>query len=318
MKLLGISSGRKMGNGEILLKEALMGAEEQGVDIEIIRLMDLKIKPCTGCISCNRDMFNGGPGKCVIKGDDMPFFNEKLMECDGMILSAPVYSLSPPGYYKMVADRIGPSHDTAFKLQAQKEGNRDIDPRNFKTRVGALIAVGGSQRSWNTLALPLMNAFTWPIQVNIVDQIHLYNISRIGHIVMNEEALQRARRLGHNVAEAMGKTESELKFMGDDPGICPVCHSDLILLTRKNPVMCPICGIEGTLTMDGDEIKVTFDKEAMKKSHLTMEGRKEHYFEIRENISLGQHFKDEIPKRLKKYKAYKPYSRPERLQQKRV
>lgn len=35
MKLLGLTCGRKMGCSEILLKEALMGAEELGIDVEI-------------------------------------------------------------------------------------------------------------------------------------------------------------------------------------------------------------------------------------------------------------------------------------------
>jgi len=312
MKLLGLTSGRKMGNGEILLKEALMGAEEMGVGVEIIRLMDLRIKPCTGCVSCTKEMFTGGPGKCVIKGDDMPFLDEKLMDCDGVILAAPVYSLTPPGYYKLVADRIGPSHDTSFKLQAQTEGNRGIDPRNFKRRVGGLIAVGGSQWSWNTLGLSLMHTFTWPMQITVIDQLHVFNISRYGHVVMMEEALERARRLGRNVAEAMGKPEREVKFMGDDAGMCPSCHSNLMLVTRKNPVMCPICGIEGVLKVEGDEIVVTFDDKELKKSHLTMEGRKEHYFEVRDNVRQGERFKDKIPERLEKYRSYKSYSRPDR------
>ena len=29
-----------------------MAAEEKGVEVEILRLHDLKIKPCTGCTTC--------------------------------------------------------------------------------------------------------------------------------------------------------------------------------------------------------------------------------------------------------------------------
>jgi len=46
MKLLGLACGRRMGNSGILLREALMGAEELGVDVEILRLLDLDLKPC--------------------------------------------------------------------------------------------------------------------------------------------------------------------------------------------------------------------------------------------------------------------------------
>jgi len=57
MKVLGLACGRKMSNTEILVKEALMGAEETGAEVELVRLMDLNIKPCTGCNSCVIDLF---------------------------------------------------------------------------------------------------------------------------------------------------------------------------------------------------------------------------------------------------------------------
>jgi multimeric flavodoxin WrbA len=97
MKLLGLSTGRKMGNSEILLKEALMAAEEAGAEVELLRLHDLHIKPCIGCISCSKDQQSGGTGACVIKDDDMPFFNEKLLACDGLIIGVPVYIMPPRG-----------------------------------------------------------------------------------------------------------------------------------------------------------------------------------------------------------------------------
>ena len=49
MKVLGLSCGRRMGNSEVLLREALAETENRGADIEIIRLGDLAVKPCTGC-----------------------------------------------------------------------------------------------------------------------------------------------------------------------------------------------------------------------------------------------------------------------------
>ena len=57
MKILGISVGRKMSNTEILVKEALMGAEEMDAEVEFVRLHDLNLKPCTGCNACVIDLF---------------------------------------------------------------------------------------------------------------------------------------------------------------------------------------------------------------------------------------------------------------------
>ena len=46
MKVLGIvTSHRRLGNTEILTKEALMGAEEHGAEVEILRLTDYHILP---------------------------------------------------------------------------------------------------------------------------------------------------------------------------------------------------------------------------------------------------------------------------------
>ena len=46
-RIIGLSCGRVNGNSEPLLKEALMGAEEIGVQSEIVRAMELKVKHCT-------------------------------------------------------------------------------------------------------------------------------------------------------------------------------------------------------------------------------------------------------------------------------
>ena len=80
MKLLGLVCGRRMGNSELLLREALMAAEElrSDIEVEILRIADLDIKPCAGCKRCLR--FQGGLSACIQK-DDPPFFFETFMNC---------------------------------------------------------------------------------------------------------------------------------------------------------------------------------------------------------------------------------------------
>ena len=95
MKLLGLSCGRRMQNTEVLVKGAMMAAEESGADVGMIRLLDLDIKPCSGCTLCVQSLRQGGPGKCSIK-DDLHFVDEQLMACDGLILGAPLYVLGTP------------------------------------------------------------------------------------------------------------------------------------------------------------------------------------------------------------------------------
>jgi multimeric flavodoxin WrbA len=53
MKVLGIvCSPRKGGNTEILVQEALAGAKESGAEIELLRIREMKIGPCDGCMTC--------------------------------------------------------------------------------------------------------------------------------------------------------------------------------------------------------------------------------------------------------------------------
>ena len=121
MKVLGISCGRRMSNTEIMVKEALMGAEEAGAEVEFLRLHDFYIKPCTGCNSCVVDLMEkGGGGTCALKNDDFPFIDDKIMDCDGLILGSPIYEKSPSGQLKTLEDRMGPSHDQGFRIIAQK------------------------------------------------------------------------------------------------------------------------------------------------------------------------------------------------------
>ncbi len=319
MKLLGLSCGRKMQNTEVLVKEAMMAAEEQGAEVGMIRLLDLDIKPCTGCVTCVRSLMQGGPGKCVIK-DDLHFVEEQLMECDGLILGSPVFVLTPHGLLKIISDRFGPSHDYAFRMGAKQVRDargtgKGPDERSFKARVGGFISVGGAVTPhWLSLGLPLMNLFTFPSHIQVVDQMQVLGVSRWGHVVLNDEAMMRARKLGRSVAQAMGKSEKELRWMGDDPGTCPVCHSNLLTVTRKNPVECAICGIKGEIKVEGDEITVAFSGEEQKKARLTIAGKVEHYEEIRDNFRIAATRKDldQIPGRLKRYEAYREIEKKSR------
>jgi len=317
MKLLGLSCGRKMGNSEIMLKEALMAAEALGAEVEIIRLIDLDIKPCLHCLQC--PWHPKGPKGCIHK-DDAPFLWDKIMDCDGLIISSPVYSLTPPALLLNVRDRIlGPKADIAFIDEYKKAGYKDVrfnrqafvDERIFKPRPGGLISIGGAPYSdWVTLAIPVLHTLTFSLQVEIVDQIQLIGIGAPGAVLLNEEALEKAKRLGRNVAKTMGKTRNEMHYLGEEKGICPSCHLNLLVIGEKSGVMCPICGIKGTLKIENGEISYFFSEEEKKKSRLTIEGKRIHFYEILDVFRNFEKRMNEVPEKLKKYESYKPFVVP--------
>jgi multimeric flavodoxin WrbA len=320
MKVLGISCGRRQSNTEILVKEALMGAEEASADVELVHLHDLTIKPCTGCNSCVVDLFEKcGSGKCVIKDDDFAFIDDKMMEADGLVIGSPIYEKSPSGQLKSLNDRMGPSHDMAFRLAAKKmRAERGItddngpDERAFKPRAASLIAVGGSE--WNTLALPLLSLFTLPMQIEVVDRIQANWVALPKVVLLRDDLIERAHRSGRHVVETLRKPLEEAVYIGE-PGICPVCHSKVIEVAADGaayPSICGVCGVRGTLgAADG---KVTFDvtQEDWAHSHMLLSGKFEHLDELVDVSLKPAPRMAELPELYAKYKEYLTYSKPAR------
>ena len=309
MKILGISVGRKMSNTEVLIKEALLGAKECGADVEFIRLHDYKILPCTGCNACVVNLFEkSGTGECTIKNDDFSFIDDKIMECDGLILGSPIYEKTPSGLLKILNDRMGPSHDVAFRLAAKEnrkkqglEQSSGPDERAFKKRAAALIAVGGSE--WDNLALPMLHLFALPMQFDVVEKMLVNWVALPGSIVFQEEKLREAHEAGKHVVNTLLHPEQEAVYAGD-PGMCPICHSKLLEIRQNDaayPVVCGICGVKGTLSVENHKVKFLVSEEDRVHSHVLMSGKFEHLAELNER-SLHMDFDlQEKIRRLRKY-----------------
>lgn len=101
MKKVLILSGspRKGGNSDILCDEFCKGAVAAGNEVEKIRVTERKIAPCTGCYFCKES-----GGRCALN-DDMPEILEKIIACDVLVLSTPVYFYSMSAQLKAVIDR---------------------------------------------------------------------------------------------------------------------------------------------------------------------------------------------------------------------
>lgn len=320
MKVLGISCGRRMSNTEIMVKEALMGAEETGAEVEFVRLQDLHIKPCTGCNSCVIDLFERcGSGRCVIKNDDLGFIDEKIMECDGLVLGSPIYEKTPTGQLKTLNDRMGPSHDQGFRLITKKrreemgitEGEGP-DERSFKPRAASLIAVGGSE--WDTLALPVMSLFTLSMQIEVVDRILVNWIGLPRVVALRDDLLERARRSGRHVAETLQRPIEEAEYIGE-PGLCPICHSKLIEVRNDRdvyPAICGICGVRGTLSVGDGKASFTVSDEDRPFSHVLLSGKFHHLEELRDVSLKPPADMDQLGAKTLKYRNYLTPSKPAR------
>ena len=303
-----------MGNGEILLREALMAADQvPEVETELIRLQDLEIKPCTGCIGCVKNIVQGGAGHCPQK-DDFAFFEEKFYDCDAILISTPVYIMTPSGNFRTLCDRFGPSHDAAFAEYAKvmSGGNNKSDQRIFKHRIAGFISVGGAPvNNWTPMGLPLMNLFTFPMNVQVLDQMQVLRAGESGQVLFQDDTIRRAAKMGQNIAQALSLPAEQQKWVGDEQGTCPVCHSGLMVVGKSAQIECAICGIKGTLKSSGESLDVTFSPEEQAKSRLTMAGKRIHVQEIVQVTGEFFAVKDQLPAKIEKYRSYKvKLSRP--------
>lgn len=300
-KIIGLSCGRKNGNSEILLKEALMGAGELGVESDIIRAMDLRVKPCTGCESCSIAMARGKEVRCAIKDDDVPWILEKtLVEDCGLIVSGPVYHLRANSYFEIIHERMLPTmfrHPEVLK----------------KTRVGAIISVGGGEPEWTPLGLTSMNIFVQHSRI-LVDQMQVNYVGRPAAVLMQEKQLKRARELGRRVARAMMMPIKQVKFVGDETEVsCPVCHCNVLKVPAKLPnVFCPVCWVKGVITINEDKMKVKWDEEDTKHPRLSERGVSTH-LELIKNLQTKFYAEDleKVKERVKKYISYGRIIKPD-------
>jgi multimeric flavodoxin WrbA len=307
MKVLALLAGRKNGNGEILAKEALMRAEELGAEVSMLNLHDYNIKSCSGCESCAVKFTQKHEApECVYKNaDDMDGIMQQWLAADGVIVAVPAYSFMPAGIYRVFTDR-----HLAYEPNFHKQvGNQAY----FRHRVGGIIGNGGSTRSWMSLTLESINITLLAQDIKVVDQVMVNRLPRPGQVVLDEDALRRARQLGENIVTGI-KNYASVGFLGDpNLGWCPICHSNLLSLGEPHwngvcyPIECPICHCGGDLEKDENgQWKFVIQADGQEKSMLDGRGAKDHFFEIRETMQTYYQNKHVVDEKVKKYRDYKP------------
>lgn len=315
MKVLAISMGRKNHNCDIIAKQALMAAEKAGADVKFINTMNMEISHCRGCGACSAGLGKGKQIRCILKDDYLKLENE-VLEADGIILAAPVYSIAPTGQLVNFFGRFGAAHDLAAATEEQKrrekEGLEPLDERLFKKHYVAYVSVGGAHTpNWVSMGLPNMYMFGMSTVMKTVGQINAYDMGQMTSPVFHPEFMEKIAGLGKHLAESIGKEFEDVTWYGEE-GVCPVCHNNLISYTKGKgtEVECPLCGIYGQIAVEDGEVRVTFSEEEKKRARNTLAGLYEHYYEIRgmmtyvhKNLEL---YKDSREDLLRPYMEYAP------------
>ncbi len=226
-----IGSPRRLGNSEVLVKE-IAARIEPAVDLQLVRLTDLTIKPCRGCYQC---LEKGG--ECVIK-DDVPLIFDALCRADGVILAAPTYFLGAYGVVKTLVDRSNMLLPRAEETDGKPAvvltlaGVPGRDGRAPADLHGAALTLGLTIKAQRTFwaALP--------------GEVFLAGANL-------DAAQEMARALFGPVAEPAAA-----------PGTCPVCGANAFAFI-DDKVKCLVCQGRGPLEMtaDGPRLLIEADKD---------------------------------------------------------
>jgi multimeric flavodoxin WrbA len=101
MEIIAINgSPRKIGNTSNIVRTILEGAQTAGASVTEVRLHDINLKGCMGCLSCREN-----PGVCK-QEDDLSHYLEALKSCKGYIIGSPIYMFHVTGQMKMFVDRL--------------------------------------------------------------------------------------------------------------------------------------------------------------------------------------------------------------------
>ena len=100
------ASPRRKGVTSTLLSE-VEASIDSAHKIEIVRIYDLEMKPCIGCMKCRPDQ------TCILPRDDAHGLAEKVRWSDFIIIGCPVYWGNMPGTLKLFFDRNVPLFEYA-------------------------------------------------------------------------------------------------------------------------------------------------------------------------------------------------------------
>lgn len=184
-------SPRRKGNTAVLTREAVRGARETGAEVEEIILRDLKMSPCLEIYGCAKT------GRCAIQDDFQPLY-DKIVSCDGVILSSPIFFYAVSSHTKILMDRCQSFWVRKYWL---KDAPRVDGPQHRK---GLFISVGATKgRKLFDGALLSVRYFFDAIDMSLWASLLYRDLDFEGDVAKHPDYLQEAYQGGRGFAQAL-------------------------------------------------------------------------------------------------------------------
>lgn len=95
------SSFRLNGNSANLADSFIKGTKENGNNVNLIKLKDIELKYCLGCLACQKT-------KVCVQKDGVNNLLDGISESDILVFVTPIYYYSISGQLKTFLDRLNP------------------------------------------------------------------------------------------------------------------------------------------------------------------------------------------------------------------
>ncbi|MGM0651979.1 MAG: flavodoxin family protein [Bacillota bacterium] len=187
------SSPRRNGNSETLLNEFCRAAEDQGWEVDLIRVNSMKFKPCQACDACAKD------GKCIIR-DDMQDIYPKVAAADALVMASPVTFGSMNAQLKTFIDRFQCWWNAKYTLEKPFV-------REAENRQGFFICVGAlKKKRYCENAEEIVKVFFHNINHKLAGKLFFRGYDEKGAILADPDALAETYRAGKDF---IAKVESQ-------------------------------------------------------------------------------------------------------------
>jgi multimeric flavodoxin WrbA len=193
-KVLGIAgSPVKNGNTEILIREALNAAKEEGAKTEFVSLANKRVEPCN-IETCNDAC---GKGKqCPIQ-DDAKDIIDKMVHADAITMGSPVY-------FRTVSAQLKALMDRTLMVYYPK--------RRLENRLGGALAVGEGRVSGQEFVIAAIHNFYLSHKMIIVGSrwYGAYAVAQKGKkgVLKEPKDVEYARELGRRIARVAKALEN--------------------------------------------------------------------------------------------------------------
>lgn len=245
-KLLTISgSYRSRGNGEFLLDicNKFLPNEEQ----TRLYLQDYKIENCTGCMACAINKHS-----CKIE-DDIKDLIDKVLNCDTLIISSPVYFLGAASIIKAINDRLLIMHNLV----------------DYSKRKPAGIIITAGREGWEGHSIQDVSILLLSLGFYVKDVLLVHGQGP-SEVVLIPDIEEKVKTFTSNIIDP----DYKVPHISNK---CPVCFGESFKILETNKVKCQICNITGKVTTQQDsKILIEFPENSMQVSRWSNENLKDH------------------------------------------